>query len=401
MRFGADTAAVMRKAALGPAEISLRQSGRRNLGALTTGAVASRAGGTIAASEATTGATSIAAYAGAGAMAGPIGLVVGAIVGIVVAKIFNKQYLDVASANNIADASLGVFRQYQGIAGQVAGRQIGLASMNAIWKGAMYAGLFPLNNQQLCFHNGCLKYRGQPEWIEATINGPDNQFTLGGVYNNFLMAARTATSAAATPQRMVVNPGAFMTRGALRGFGALGAINGVPEAVVLVDNYLIPANTRDNPPWLVPRSALEHQILYDVADAWLAQKHPELNSTPFIASAPVTQNQQPAVPQPSPNPVPPPIVAVPAQPAGPQQPIAPIVGTGAGGGGGGPLMPLYGAGVGPQPPNILPSLPPGSTLTTAGVSSFGGGIGWLAIAAAVLALAVVPGSPLQIKGSKK
>jgi hypothetical protein len=365
------SAAVMRKAARGPAEIALRQNRllygaqvptnpsvsrmttggslgvlyrtpgniQRNpykLGALGASPLVSTVASKGGAVAATAGGSSIASAMGAGAAAGPIGLVVGAIVGIVLSKIFAKQYLDVTSANNIADASLGVFKQYQAIAGQVAGRDIGLASMNAIWKGAMYSGLFPLNNQQLCFHNGCLKYRGQPEWIEATINGPDNQFTLGGVYNNFLMAARTATTAGASTVNSVAVPinRTGMTRVALQGLGhrrhqgfsglgALGAINGVPEAVVLVDNYLIPANTRDNPAWLVPRTALEHQILYDVADAWLAQKHPEINTTPYVAN-PATPASAPAVPQPSAGPVPPPNLPVPVTPSQPMPVIPPL-----------------------------------------------------------------------------
>jgi hypothetical protein len=317
----------MDKAARGPAEIAARVHSRvrpkdglvrgGSFGSLGASALVSTVASKGAGIAATSGTSSLAAAMGAGAAAGPIGLVVGAIVGIVISKIFNKQYLDVTSANTIADASLGVFQQYQQIAGQVAGRQIGLPSMDAIWKGAMYAGLFPLNDQQLCFHNGCLKYKGQPEWIEATINGPDNQFTLGGNYQAFVNGAVNAAAApvSSTGTTMPISAGNVIGRAQLKGLGrarrftglgALGAINGVPEAVVLVDNYLIPANTRDNPAWLVPRTALEHQILYDVADAWLAAKHPELNSTPFVATSPAASpmpvSSYPV--QSSPNPVP-------------------------------------------------------------------------------------------------
>jgi hypothetical protein len=305
MHFDARSAAVMRKAARGPAEIALRNARASRVGALqpinrnagvlvrggSAGTMPRGLGALGAAAPQSTGnqvavktASGVASYAAAGAIAGPVGLVVGAIIGIVITKIFSKQYLDVTSANNIADASYAVFNQYKNIAGQVPGRQLGLAAMNAIWKGALYSGLFPLNNQQLCFHNGCLKYRGQPEWIEATINGPDNAFTLGTAYRQFVSAARAAAASPAAVGAQIVRTGVY--RGGLRGFGALGAINGVPEAVVLVDNYLIPANTRDNPAWLVPRTALEHQILYDVADAWLAEKHPELPTTPYVLNAP-------------------------------------------------------------------------------------------------------------------
>lgn len=439
MRFNDPaSAAVMRKAARGPAAIALRQARlvggvpvdfsagrmvtggslgvlyrspgniRKNpykLGSLGATGAAVSVGSAVAGKAAAAGATTVAEGMSMGAAAGPIGLVVGAIVAIVISKIFNKQYLDVASANSIADASLDVFRQYQAIAGQVAGRQIGLASMNAIWKGAMYAGLFPLNNQQLCFHNGCLKYKGQPEWIEATINGPDNQFTLGGVYNNFLMAARTATTAG-TAVANYITPRTGM-RVALRGFGhrqpeqyglgALGAINGVPEAVVLVDQYLIPSNTRDNPAWLVPRSALERQILYDVADAWLAQKHPELTTTPYIAIAP-TAATAPPVPQPSSQPVPPAVLPVPVQLTRPTTIVpsdtlpAPVVGVGAGGGGviTGPVVPISaGSPAGNTPMVATASLGPSALFSNP----------WMILVLAGLALAIVPPMMKQAKES--
>ena len=271
--------------------------------------------------------------------------------------------------------------------------------MNAIWKGAMYSGLFPLNNQQLCFHNGCLKYRGQPEWIEATVNGPDNQFTLGGVFNNFLMAARTAqSSASASPASVgtqLVNATGF-SRGAMRGFGALGAINGVPEAVVLVDNYLIPANTRDNPAWLVPRTALEHQILYDVADAWLAEKHPELATTPYVTNPPA------AIPTQT-MPAPPPInqpVTTPNAPA--------VVGTGAGGGGpvenfspGSVFNPVPPSGT--QPATVMTPTPTGPSVATASLGpSAIFQSPWMMLVLAGAALAVVPmmKSPKRRKGAR-
>jgi hypothetical protein len=404
MRLDARTAAVMRKASQGPAAIALRQS-RITRGLPATAPITSNGGsfgtlyrragtripnpyklGALGASQlvstvaskggaiaATSGGSSIAAAMGAGAAAGPIGLVVGAIVGIVIAKIFNKQYLDVTSANTIADASLGVFKQYQGIAGQVAGRDIGLASMNAIWKGALYAGLFPLNNQQLCFHNGCLKYRGQPEWIEATINGPDNAFTLGGNYQNFLMGIRNASVPAASsgPATAYTAPIAsrsgMLVRAGFQGLGALGAVNGVPEAVVLVDQYLIPSNTRDNPAWLVPRSALEHQILYDVADAWLAQKHPELTTTPYITSAPTVNT---VAPEPAPTPIPAPITPVPIAPGQPapvvtpyfpsEPPIQTITAPGGGNFSPQPFNPIA-----PAPITPISAAPPGTAVAAA------------------------------------
>jgi hypothetical protein len=79
---------------------------------------------------------------------------------------------------------------------------------------------------------------------------------------------------------------------------ASSAFPGTPEAVVFIDSFFIPANSSGAPCggapadcyWAAPQNATEHQILYDVADAYLAQQ--AFPSTPFIAKQAALVSQQ-------------------------------------------------------------------------------------------------------------
>src|SRR5256885_1705344 len=99
-----------------------------------------------------------------------VGLVVGAVVGYLLG---NKKYINVNSDNaEEGQDVLDIWPQYRKIAGQVAGRDIGLPLLERIWKGATYSGSdFTLNNGKVCFHAGCLKYPGNPAWIHGHMYG--------------------------------------------------------------------------------------------------------------------------------------------------------------------------------------------------------------------------------------
>ena len=266
------------------------------------------------------GASALATDIGIGAAAGPIGLVVGAVVGLVAGKLLNPQYLNVAQANATEATYVQAFNQYKTIAGQAAGRTFGLATMVAVWKGAVFAGLFPLNHNQgpQCFHEGCLALSGQPQWIDGTISGngnatfPQAYALLQAAYNSHV------TGAAGLTIQPVLASSSNTVKANLKGWlgtmapvraqyelqrrrrmGALGiAAQGTallpsvktqqasfwgatPPAVLFIDTYWMPLQQRNSPPWGVPQTALEHQILYDVADAWLATQ--AIPTTPFIA----------------------------------------------------------------------------------------------------------------------
>lgn len=257
-------------------------SGFGALGAETTG---EQVGSAAATYGAKVGATSLAVYAGAGAWAGPIGVAVGVIVGIFATKLLNKNYINVAQLNQKGAAELQIFRQYKAIQGKVPGRVIGLPAMVAIWKGAEHDGYFSLAGQTQCFHEGCLAYKGRGDWIDSEVENADASYQFPRVYQAWL-AGRSSSSRAVAPAMMRVGRGggSMSLRGYVEGFfGGFGAVPAaVPDAVTFVDRYFIPAAASgDRLPWEVPRNSVEHQLLYDVADAYLATK--PVDTTPYLA----------------------------------------------------------------------------------------------------------------------
>lgn len=249
------------------------------------GAIVSKGTG-IAAGAATTAAVeSVGAgtWIAAGSVAGPIGMAVGAILGLVVGGLFTKHYLNVAQANAGEDQAVQAFNQYRTIAGQIPGRQIGMDGMHAVWLGAVYSGLFPLNNQRKCFHDGCLKYPGNPDWIYGVLyNGANNPYTFAWAMQQ-LQSNRGAASASAMQPMLMRSTFPRTALKSLAGLGQVGAA-GVPEAVTMVDSFFIPSNTHDSPAWAVPQTALEHQIIYDAADAYLAA-NAGFSTTPYVGAS--------------------------------------------------------------------------------------------------------------------
>jgi hypothetical protein len=281
---------------------------------ITATTIAKTAGTTAASVGAGAGAAAIATAAGYGSIAGPVGTVVGAIVGLVAGDLLAKNYLNVAQMNAAEDNEVAAFNQYKSIQGRVAGRTIGLAAMTAVWKGALHSGYFPLNNQTQCFHEGCSKYPGNASLIDDAINA-SAQYATFSLAMAQMKAARPLSSGTAVPRigpatgqltvpkadlagprfgRLPpVHPGA-MRRGRLGVLGAAAAPV-VPQAVTFIDSYFIPDNQKmSSPPWAVPQVPLEHQILYDVADAYLAANVASFGTTtPYIAmnAAPIAAPQ--------------------------------------------------------------------------------------------------------------
>jgi len=237
--------------------------GPRGFGALGLAPV----GGQVVSKAASVGVGyEVSQFAALGSAAGPIGTVVGAIVGLAVGALLTKNYLNVAQANAAEDQAVQVFNQYRTIAGQIPGRQLGLESMHAVFLGAVYSGVFPLNNQVKTFHEGALKYPGNPDWVYGVLyNGANNPYTFAWALQQ------------------------------LKGMrGSIPA--GMPEAAVLVDQFFIPSNTHDSPAWAVPQSPLAHQVLYDAADAYLSQNAGFI-TTPLVtsqASAAIANAPQPS-----------------------------------------------------------------------------------------------------------
>lgn len=254
------------------------------------GAIAGAAFGTAA------GAGGAAAGAAAGATAGSVvpvvGTIIGAVIGLAVGALLKKNYLNVQEMNANEDQEVAAFKQYQQIMGQAAGRHFGLDVMTVVFKGALHSGFFPGNMVKQCFHNGCSKWPGRADYVDAVVNEQHGKYpdpnSLPKLLPKFL-AYKNQQGGSMTPANLpaygATNRIAMAGRGRLRGLGALGAL-AKPDAVVFVDQFLIPAQGNS---WVVPANPTAHQVLYDVADAFLAANN--VPSVPYIpkpaAAAPV------------------------------------------------------------------------------------------------------------------
>lgn len=194
------------------------------------------------------------AGAAAGSVIPIVGTVVGAAIGAVAGfLISHKSYLNVNGANSTEDQdALDIWPQYRRIAGTVAGRDIGLPLLERAWRGAIYTGSdFTLNNGRKCFHNGCLKYPGNPDWVHAAIygaGGKNAQYT-------FPYAVQNA-----------------------------GTLDPAQVAAFFI------AHETQSPPWGRPSTSAGQQLLIDIADALVASR-----GAPYTYGVP---QQSTSLPQP-------------------------------------------------------------------------------------------------------
>ncbi len=230
--------------------LSYEAAKRHPLGRL--GALGSASGAVSAASSAASGAA-------AGSVAGPIGAVVGGIIGL--AKgLLTKTYLNVAQMNAAEQTEVSAFTQYQTIAGKVAGRDIGYATLNTVFNGAVHSGIFPINKDRQCFHEGCSTYPGNASW--------SNQAMQGGSSDKNTMPDVVPKAIAA----------------------------GVFDPRVILQQYWIPAQQAKGNHWAVPSNNIGQQLLTDIIDAYVAAHVPNVPyfypaaappSLPPVVNAPV------------------------------------------------------------------------------------------------------------------
>jgi len=188
-----------------------------------------------------------------------VGTAVGAAAGEVislVAGLFAKQYFDVASMNADEDKEVAAWQKYVSIQGHVAGRAYGLDTMASIWNGAVHSGMFPLNNAPnsggLCFHDGCGKYPGDARWVTATIQG----CSQGDCFPNALPLYNQQRS---------------------------GKPSDTPDAIYFMDDIFLPLfESKAQIKWIsaADGNPQVQQLLYDVADAYLAQN--ASGTTPYV-----------------------------------------------------------------------------------------------------------------------
>lgn len=218
----------------------------------TADTVVSAVGSKAAAAGASAAATAL----GAGAAAGPIGLAAGAVIAIAL-TLFQKQYFNVADANAACASQEQAWQKYLSIQGHVAGRALGWPTMMILWHGAVGAGLFPLNSQHLTFHEGTLNCAGTGAWSDSFL-GETLQGTSAGCSQDNCMPS------------------------ALEKFRSATVPSGTPDAVYFVDSILLPLNKSDAIPWITNAASnpTVHQLLYDVADAFLAENN--VASTAYV-----------------------------------------------------------------------------------------------------------------------
>lgn len=205
--------------------------------------------------------------AAAGAKAGTvipvIGTAVGAAVGAIVGYFMSaKHYFNVANADAECQQLLKAWQQYLTIQGHVAGRALGFETVNQLMHAAVGAGLFPGNNMHLSFHQGTLQCAGHGDWVDSFTG-----FTIEG---NPGAACGAHNCLADAYQQYLQTQGQIPP--------------GTPDAIYLVDNILLPMNApgKAQIPWVYQgaQNGQVHQLLYDLADAYIAQKGG--NSTPYV-----------------------------------------------------------------------------------------------------------------------
>lgn len=205
--------------------------------------------------------------AAAGAKAGTvipvIGTVVGAAVGAIVGYFMSaKHYFNVANADAECQQLLQAWQKYLSIQGHVAGRALGFETTNQLMHAAVGAGLFPGNNMHLSFHQGTLQCAGHGDWVDSftgfTIEG--NPGAACGAHNCLADAYQQYLQS-----QSQIPPG-------------------TPDAIYLIDSILLPMNApgKASIPWVYQgaQNSQVHQLLYDLADAYIAQKGG--NSTPYV-----------------------------------------------------------------------------------------------------------------------
>lgn len=287
---------------------ALRSTRLMGFGSLGFSPVADQAVSAVGSKAGAVGASALATAAGYGAVAGPIGVAAGVVIALAI-SLFSKNYFNVGASNQLCAQLESLFQKYTTIQGYVAGRALGWQTMNQLMHAATGAGLFPGNDMHLSFHEGTLQCAGHGDWVDA-FTGYTAQGNRGGSCGAHNCMAD-----------------------ALQRFNHANVPAGTPDAVYFVDAILLPMNDPAHAkiPWVyngAAKSAAVHQLLYDLADAYLAQfssgtvpyvQYPQSQvgtPTPGALPAPATETflppTQAGVPAPAPVPTPMAPAALPA-----------------------------------------------------------------------------------------
>lgn len=219
-------------------------------------AVAAARAGTLGALGLNQGESGAIKGAGTGAKVGSvvpvIGTAVGAVVGAIAGYLLGaKHYFNVGQSNAQCQQLLQAWQQYRQIQGHVAGRALGWQTMQQLFHAAVGAGLFPGNDMHLKFHEGTLQCAGHGDWVDDFL-GTD---LAGKAVNNCGAHNCMADALARFQQQRAQVP------------------RGTADAVYFVDALVLPMNATAQIPWIYNggQDPVVHQLMYDLADAYLAQ----------------------------------------------------------------------------------------------------------------------------------
>src|SRR5487761_654467 len=237
---------------------ALRSSRLMGFGSLgfspTTGAVTSKVASTAAGAAITSAASAgtFGTILASSSVAGPIGIAAGVVIALAI-SLFTKQYFNVGASNQLCQQLEALFQKYTTIQGYVAGRALGWATMNQLMHAATGAGLFPGNDMHLTFHEGTLQCAGHGDWVDA--------------FTGYTAQGNASGGSGCSGHNCMAD--------ALKNFNHSAVPPGTPDAIYFVDSILLPMNDPNHAkiPWIYngARNPQVHQLLYDMADAYLAQ----------------------------------------------------------------------------------------------------------------------------------
>ncbi len=171
--------------------------------------------------------------------------------------LFHKKYFNVGQSNQVCQQLMALWQKYLTIQGHVAGRALGWPTMLQLFHASVGAGLYPGNAMHLSFHEGTLACAGHGNWADSFIGETLQGKPMSCAAHNCLPDALARFNPAAVP-------------------------SGTPDAVYFIDQIVLPMNAHDAIPWIYngAQNPQVHQLLYDLADAYLAAHLP--NTTPYV-----------------------------------------------------------------------------------------------------------------------
>lgn len=163
-------------------------------------------------------------------------------------SLLDKHYFNVAASNAACATQEQLWQSYLQVQGHVSGRSLGWATMQELMHAATGEGLFPGNNEHLSFHEGTLNCAGDGAWVDEFLcNGKVPFSSCDNCICTALQHYRLQRSSKPA---------------------------GIPDAVWFIDSIFVPLfDSTAQTKWITAgmADATVHQLMYDLADAYLAE----------------------------------------------------------------------------------------------------------------------------------